>query len=73
MNADLDDLELEVRRIPGVLVVGVRREGSLVVEVGVGPGVDPAAVAARVEVLARAHDASPKVRVEPVEPPPPAP
>lgn len=73
MNDRLDELELEVRRIPGVVAVGVRHEEGLVVEVAVAPGIDPAAVAQRVRTLARAYDTDPVVEVQPLSPPEPSP
>lgn len=73
MNGGLDDLELEVRRIPGVVAVGVRRTDRLVVEVAVAAGTDPARVAERARMLALAYDAEPAVEVHPLAPPEPAP
>jgi phage terminase large subunit-like protein len=73
VNGGLDDLELEVRRIPGVVAVGLRRADRLVVQVAVAAGADPAGVAERARMLALAYDADPVVEVQPLAPPEPAP
>lgn len=69
MNGNLDDLELELRRIPGVVTVGMRRDDRLVLQVVVMPGTDPVEVAERARVLARAYEAAPMIEVVPLEPP----
>jgi hypothetical protein len=71
VNGGLDDLELEVRRIPGVVAVGIRRDGRLVIGVAVAADADAGAVAERVRTLALAYDADPAVEVRSLAPPEP--
>ena len=64
----VDELELELRRLPGVLAVGLIANSELVVTLWVVPGTDASSLTAQAELLALGHHDHPVVSV--VEPPP---
>lgn len=64
MSETLDSLELELRRIPGVVAVGLEMTGQgLGVRVAVARGADSEEIGRRAEMLALAHDERPRVAV----------
>jgi hypothetical protein len=63
VNDTLDDLELELRRLPGVISVAVSDEDGLRVHLCVTSWADATAVRQRAELLALSHDEAPTLTV----------
>ena len=63
MNETLDDLELELRRLPGVIAVALQHGEHLEVHICLTTWADASAVRQRAELLALAHHEHPKLVV----------
>ena len=63
MNETLDDLELELRRLPGVIAVALQTNEYRDVHISLTTWADASAVRQRAELLALAHHEQPKLTV----------
>ena len=62
LTETIDDLELEIRRLPGVIAVGFDDEQPhLVVGLFLMPDADTELIRQRVELLALVHDPEPRI------------
>jgi len=63
MNETLDDLELELRRLPGVIAVALQDGAQLRVHLSLTTWADASAIRQRAELLALAHHPEPRLTV----------